>query len=47
MTDGLGGQGPLATRSALRTPRAAAVAGIVFSALLIYIARPAQGFSPG
>ncbi len=35
MTDGLGGQGPLAARSALRTPRAAAVAGIAFSALLI------------
>ena len=35
MTDGPGGQGPLAIRSALRTPRAAAVAGIVFSALLI------------
>ena len=35
MTDGPGGQGSLATRSALRTPRAAAVAGIAFSALLI------------
>ena len=35
MTDGPGGQGPLATRSALRTPRAAAVAGIAFSVLLI------------
>jgi hypothetical protein len=35
MTEGTGGQGPLATRSALRTPRAAAVAGIVFSVLLI------------
>ena len=35
MTDRPGGQGPLAIRSALRTPRAAAVAGIVFSALLI------------
>jgi len=35
MTDGPEGQGPLAVRSALRTPRAAAVAGIVFSALLI------------
>jgi hypothetical protein len=35
MTDGPGGQGPLTTRSALRTPRAAAVAGIAFSALLI------------
>jgi len=29
------GQGPLAARSALRTPRAAAVAGIAFSVLLI------------
>jgi len=35
MTEGPVGQGPLAARSALRTPRAAAVAGIVFSALLI------------
>ena len=35
MTEGPGGQGPLAARSALRTPRAAAVAGIVFSVLLI------------
>jgi len=35
MTDGLGGEGPLAVRSALRTPRAAAVAGIAFSVLLI------------
>lgn len=35
MTDGPAGQGPLAARSALRTPRAAAVAGIAFSALLI------------
>ena len=35
MTDGPAGQGPLTTRSALRTPRAAAVAGIVFSAFLI------------
>ena len=35
MTEGTGGQGPLAARSALRTPRAAAVAGIVFSVLLI------------
>jgi hypothetical protein len=34
MTDARTGQGPLA-RSALRTPRAAAVAGIVFSVLLI------------
>jgi hypothetical protein len=35
MTDAQAGPGPLAARSALRTPRAAAVAGIVFSALLI------------
>jgi hypothetical protein len=35
MTDVRAGQGPLAARSALRTPRAAAVAGIVFSVLLI------------
>src|SRR5437867_6413963 len=35
MTGGPAGQGPLAARSALRTPRAAAVAGIAFSALLI------------
>jgi hypothetical protein len=35
MTDEPAGQGPLATGSALRTPRAAAVAGIVFSVLLI------------
>ena len=35
MTDGPAGRGPLAARSALRTPRAAAVAGIAFSALLI------------
>jgi hypothetical protein len=35
MTDGPGGQDPLAVRSALRTPRAAAVAGIAFSVLLI------------
>jgi hypothetical protein len=35
MTDALSGRGPIAARSALRTPRAAAVAGIVFSALLI------------
>jgi hypothetical protein len=35
MTEGPMGQGPLAAKSALRTPRAAAVAGIVFSALLI------------
>jgi hypothetical protein len=35
MTDAPAGSGPLAARSALRTPRAAAVAGIAFSALLI------------
>jgi hypothetical protein len=35
MTEGPMGQGPLAARSALRTPRAAAVAGIVFSVLLV------------
>ena len=35
MTDRPADQAPLAARSALRTPRAAAVAGIVFSALLI------------
>ena len=35
VTDAPASQGPLATRSALRTPRAAAVAGIVFSVLLI------------
>jgi hypothetical protein len=35
MTDRPAGEGPLADRSALRTPRAAAVAGIVFSVLLI------------
>jgi hypothetical protein len=35
MTDEPGGQGRLAARSALRTPRAAAVAGIAFSTLLI------------
>lgn len=35
MTDASAGPGPLATRSALRTPRAAALAGIVFSVLLI------------
>src|ERR1700685_652911 len=35
MTDTAAGQGPLAGRSALRTPRAAAVAGVVFSVLLI------------
>jgi hypothetical protein len=35
VTDALAGQGSLAARSALRTPRAAAVAGIVFSVLLI------------
>jgi hypothetical protein len=35
VTDEPVGQGALATRSALRTPRAAAVAGIAFSVLLI------------
>ena len=35
MTDVSAGPGSLATRSALRTPRAAAFAGIVFSVLLI------------
>ncbi len=35
MTDGPAAQGPLRAGSPLRTPRAAAVAGIVFSALLI------------
>jgi hypothetical protein len=35
VTDASAGPGPLAAKSALRTPRAAAVAGIVFSALLI------------
>src|ERR1700733_14924423 len=35
MTDAPAGSGPLAVRSALKTPRAAALAGIVFSVLLI------------
>jgi hypothetical protein len=35
MTDAPAGAGPLAVRSALKTPRAAALAGIVFSVLLI------------
>jgi hypothetical protein len=35
LTDALAGERPLAARSALRTPRAAAIAGIVFSVLLI------------
>jgi hypothetical protein len=35
MSEGPVGQGPLQARSPLRTPRAAAVAGIVFSVLLI------------
>ena len=35
VTDALAGQGSLAARSALKTPRAAALAGIVFSVLLI------------
>src|SRR6202035_451234 len=53
MTDGPAGQGPLAARSALRTPRAAAVAGIAFSALLISslvllrVSVPAESAVPG
>ncbi len=53
MTDGPAGQGPLAARSALRTPRAAAVAGIAFSALLISslvllrVSVPAEPAVPG
>jgi hypothetical protein len=35
MTEGVMGQGPLRAGSPLRTPRAAAVAGIIFSVLLI------------
>ncbi len=35
MTESLTGQGPLRAESPLRTPRAAAVAGIIFSVLLI------------
>ena len=35
MTEGVIGQGPLRAGSPLRTPRAAAVAGIIFSVLLI------------
>ena len=35
MTEGAAGQGQLTARSALKTPRAAALAGIVFSVLLI------------
>jgi hypothetical protein len=35
VTDAPASQGPLAAKSALRTPRAAAVAGIVFSVLMI------------
>ena len=35
MTEGVVGQGPLQAGSPLRTPRAAAVAGIIFSVLLI------------
>ena len=35
MTEGVLGQGPLQAGSPLRTPRAAAVAGIIFSVLLI------------
>ncbi len=53
MTDELAGQNPLAVRSALRTPRAAAVAGIAFSALLISslvllrVSVPAESALPG
>ena len=53
MTDRPVGQGPLADRSALRTPGAAAVAGIVFSVLLISslvllrISVPAKSAVPG
>ena len=53
MTDGRAGQGPLAAGSALRTPRAAAVAGIAFSALLISslvllrVSVPAEAAVPG
>jgi hypothetical protein len=53
MTDRPAGEGPLADRSALRTPRAAAVAGIVFSVLLISslvllrISVPAESAVPG
>ena len=36
MTDGVTRQGPLLAGSPLRTPRAAAVAGIIFSVLLIF-----------
>ena len=35
MTEGVLDQGPLRSGSPLRTPRAAAVAGIVFSVLMI------------
>ena len=47
MTDAAAGQRPLAARSALKTPRAAAIAGIVFSVLLITALIPAQGLRPG
>ncbi len=53
MTEGLMGQDPLRTGSPLRTPRAAAVAGILFSVLLILalvlleISAPAHAAVPG
>jgi hypothetical protein len=53
MTDGLAGPGPLATERRLRTPRAAAVAGIIFSVLLtsalvlLKVSVPAQAAVPG
>jgi len=53
MTEGVMGQDPLRAGSPLRTPRAAAVAGIVFSVLLITaltllrISVPAQPAVPG
>jgi hypothetical protein len=53
MTHGPAGQGPLAAASALRTPRAAAVAGVAFSVLLISslvllrISVPAEPSVPG
>ena len=53
MTEGLMGQDPLRTGSPLRTPRAAAVAGIIFSVLLIValallqVSAPAHAAVPG
>lgn len=53
MTHGPAGQGPLAAGSALRTPRAAAVAGVAFSVLLISslvllrVSVPAEPAVPG